>query len=100
MQALTFDTLLASLPDGRTRRRYERLARQLAGKAIGLRLPYLTHPIWLVQDSDSQARLANLGVPETDIWPLPVLQEVLSACGSHVGSLDEAARVLAETRAD
>jgi hypothetical protein len=94
MSCATFATLVTQLPPGRARAKQEALARAL-GEAWVVRIPYSRDPLWLVAAMPQAQELMKGGTPRRCIWTLAEVQGFLEACSSPVGSLEEAAHLLA-----
>jgi hypothetical protein len=86
-------TLIDRLPAGRARRRYQRLLADVGGDTLAVNVAR-AETIWLTSAFGGAKVLAAQGIPRWRIWTLAEVQDFLSACGTPVKDLREAAAVL------
>ncbi len=93
MSAATLAALVDRLPPGRARSRYERLLAETGGEMLAVRVPYAEASLWLVSGPSQAKALTALGVPRWRVWTLAEVNSLLSACGSPVRTLQQAAGI-------
>lgn len=99
MSAVTLASLVDRLPPGRARARYARLLAETGAETVAVRVAHASEPIWLVRSLDQAAALVERGVPRWRVWTLHEVNSFLSACGSPVSTVAEAARLLGKALA-
>ena len=93
MKESTITQMIAQLPVGRARRRYEKLFHEI-GEVYVITPRGCQCSLWLVREIHAVPLLMEHGIPRWQIWTFTEIQEYLGAFGEKVGTLAEGAAML------
>ncbi|MEE9147714.1 MAG: hypothetical protein V3U27_10010 [Candidatus Tectomicrobia bacterium] len=94
MTALTLRDIAEQLPPGRTRDRYEQMAREIGAGVMAVLVPGCDQALWLVESPSMIPPLLDLGIARWRIWTVGEVRELTTAFGHPIITLADAAEVL------